>query len=148
MITPWLKNKTVRIHSPYFINLVEHVEAVQAELVRLVTELEAGERSRQTECNALRDLFARTTAAMSSSGPQHDRRLNHRHLPQHFGLDYGDLAFRMEGYAAVLREVAKLDKFEDNTVAILVRSFWDVQQLRAMAAALTTCTAEKWQRCW
>ena len=47
---------------------------------------------------------------MSSAGSQHDRRLNHseagRHLPQQFGgsrLDYGDfVAFRMEGYAAVL----------------------------------------------
>ena len=48
-------------------------------------------------------------------------------------------AFRIEGYAAVLssdvqggallREVAKLEKFEDNTIEILVRSFWDVQQL-------------------
>ena len=57
----------------------------------------------------------------------------------------------MEGHAAVLsrdgqggallREVAKLDKFEDNTVAILGRSFWDVQQLSAaVAAALITCT--------
>ena len=57
----------------------------------------------------------------------------------------------MEGYAAVLsrdgqrgallREAAKLDKFEDNTVAILERSFWDVQRLSAaMAAALITCT--------
>ena len=71
----------------------------------------------------------------------------------------------MEGYAAVLsrdgqggallREVAKLDKFENNTVAILGRrlrfegntteifgkSFWDVQQLSAaVAAALITCT--------
>ena len=70
---------------------------------------------------------------MSSSVPQHDRRLNHReagrHLPQQFGgsrLDYGDLAFRMDGYAAVLprdgqggallREVAELEKFEDNTI--------------------------------
>ena len=64
---------------------------------------------------------------MSSSGPQQ------------FGgsrLGYGDFAFRMEGFAAVLsrdgqggallREVAKLDKIEDNTVAILERSFWDV----------------------
>ena len=68
--------------------------------------------------------------------PQHDRRLNHReagrHLPQHFGgsrLDYGDFAFRMEGYAAVLsrdgqggallREVAKLEKFEDNMIETL-----------------------------
>ena len=33
------------------------------------------------------------------------------------------------------------DKFEDNTVAILGRSFWDVQQLSAaVAAALITCT--------
>ena len=32
----------------------------------------------QTECNALRDLFVRTTTALSSSGSQHDRRLNHR----------------------------------------------------------------------
>ena len=43
------------------------------------------------------------------SGSQSDKRLNHReaerHLPQQFGgsrLDYGDFAFRMEGYAAVL----------------------------------------------
>ena len=68
--------------------------------------------------------------AMSSSGSQHDRRLNHseagRHTPQQFGgsrLDYGDFAFRMEGYAADLSrdgqgwcaEAAKLEKFEDNT---------------------------------
>ena len=82
----------------------------------------------QTECNALRDFFARTTRALSSSGSQNDRRLNHREagrrLPRQFGgsrLDYGDFAFRMEGYAAVLsrdgqggalsREVAKLEKF-------------------------------------
>ena len=62
---------------------------------------------------------------MSSSAPQHDRRLNHReagrHLLQQFGgsrLDYGGFAFRMEGHAAVLsrdgqggailREVANL----------------------------------------
>ena len=85
------------------------MEAVHAELVRLATELEAVKGQVQTECNALRDLFARTSIAMSSSVPQHDRRLNHseagRHLPQQFGgsrLDYGDTAFRMEGYAAVL----------------------------------------------
>ena len=57
----------------------------------------------------------------------------------------------MEGYAAVLsrdgqgvallREVAKLEKFEDNTIETLERTFWDVQQLgAAMAAAPTTCT--------
>ena len=57
----------------------------------------------------------------------------------------------MEGHAAVpsrdgqggalLREVAKLEKFEDNTIEILGRSFWDVQQLSAaVAAALITCT--------
>ena len=93
----------------YFINLVaESMEAVHAELVRLATELEAVKGQVLTECNARRDLFARTTTAMSSSGPQHDRRLNHReagrHLPQQFGgsqLDYGDLAFWMEGHAAV-----------------------------------------------
>ena len=135
------------------------MEAVHAELVRLATELEAVNGQVQTECNALRDLFARTNTVMSSSGPQHDRRLNHReagrHLPQQFGgsrLDYGDFAFRMEGYAAVLsrdgqggallREDAKLYKFEDNTVAILVRSFWDVQQQLSAAteAALITGT--------
>ena len=60
-------------------------------------------------------------------------------------------AFRIEGYAAVLsrdgqggallREVAKLEKFEGNTTEILGKSFWDVQQLSAaMAAALITCT--------
>ena len=63
----------------------------------------------------------------------------------------------MEGYAAVLardgqsgallREVAKLEKFEDNTIEILGRSFLDVQQLSAaVAAALNTCTRERWQR--
>ena len=75
-------------------------------------------------------------------------------MPQQFGgsrLDYGDFAFRMEGYAAVLsrdgqggalfREVAKLKKFEDNTIETLGRTFWDVQQLSAaMAAALITRT--------
>ena len=58
-----------------------------------------------------------------------DRRLAGRHFPQQFGdshLHYGDFAFRMEGFAAVLssdgqggallREVAKLEKFEDNTM--------------------------------
>ena len=85
---------------------------------------------------------------MSSSGFQHDRRLNYweagRQLPQQLGgsrLDYGDFALRMEGYAAVLSEVAKLEKFEDNTIEILERTSWDVQQLiAAMAAALITCT--------
>ena len=74
------------------------MEAVHAELVRLATELEAVKGQVQTESNALRDLFARTTTVMSGSGPQHDRRLNHReagrHLPLQFDgswLDYGDL---------------------------------------------------------
>ena len=41
----------------------------------------------------------------------------------------------------MLREVAKLEKFEDNTIENLERTTWDVQQLSAaMAAALTTCT--------
>ena len=76
------------------------MEPIHAEFVRLATELEAVRGQVQTECNALRDLFARTTAAMS--GSQHDRRLNHReaerHLSQQFGgsrLDCGDFAFRM-----------------------------------------------------
>ena len=41
---------------------------------------------------------------------------------------------------ALLREVAMLEKFEDNTTETLERNFWDVQQLSAAAAALTTCT--------
>ena len=42
---------------------------------------------------------------------------------------------------ALLREVAKLEKFEGNTTEILGKSFWDVQQLSAaVAAALITCT--------
>ena len=107
------------------------MEPTHGELLRPATELEAVKGQVLTECNALRDLFARTTTAMSSSAPQHDRRLNHReawrHLPKLFGgsrLDYGDFAFRMEGYAAVssrdgqrgalLREVVKLEKFEDH----------------------------------
>ena len=49
-------------------NLVaEPVEAIHAEFVRLATELEAVKGQEQTECKALRDLFARTTTAMSSS---------------------------------------------------------------------------------
>ena len=66
-------------------------------------------------------------------------------------LDHGDFAFRMEGNAtvlsrdgqggALLREVAKLEKFEDDTIEVLGRSYWDVQQVSAaMAAALITCT--------
>ena len=134
------------------------MEPIHVELLRLATELEAVKGQVRTECNALRDFIARTTTALSSSGSQHDRRLNHReagrHLPQQFGgsrLDYGDFANQMEGHAAVLsrdgqggallREVAKLENFEGNTVEILVRSFWDVQQLdAAVAAALITCT--------
>ena len=57
----------------------------------------------------------------------------------------------MEGYAAVLssdgqggallREVAKLEKFEADSTDVLVRTLWDVHQLSAaMSAALTTCT--------
>ena len=98
---------------------------------------------------------------MSSSVPQHDWRLNHRgHLPQQFGgsrLDSGDFAFRMEGYAAVLsrdgqggallREVAELEKFEDNTIETLGRTFWDVQQLGAVWQLLESrAPAERWQR--
>ena len=42
---------------------------------------------------------------------------------------------------SALREVGKLEKFEDNTIETLGRTFWDVQQLSAaMAAALITCT--------
>ena len=42
---------------------------------------------------------------------------------------------------ALLREVAKLEKFEDNTTETLGRSFWDVEQLgAAVAAAPITCT--------
>ena len=137
------------------------MEPIHAEFLRLATELEAVKGQVQTECNALRDLFARATAALSSSGSQHDRRLNHReagrHLPLQFGgsrLDYGDFAFRMEGHAAVLsrdgqggallREVAKLEKFEDNTIETLWRTFWDVQQLSAaMAGNLQRKTIRK-----
>ena len=79
------------------------MEPSHAELLRPAKELEAVKGQVQTECNALRVLFARTTTAMSSSVLEHDRRLNHRgagrHLPQQFGgslLDYGDFAFRMD----------------------------------------------------
>ena len=112
------------------------MEPIHAEFLRLAAELEAVKSQVQTECNELRDLFARTTTAMSSSVPQHDRRLNHReagrHMPQQFGgsrLDDGNFAFRMEGHAAVLlREAAKLVKFADNTIETLERNYWDVQQ--------------------
>ena len=66
-------------------------------------------------------------------------------------------AFRMEFCAvvlsrdgqggALLREVAKLEKFEDSTNETLGWTFWDVQQLSAaMAAALITCTRGRYQR--
>ena len=124
---PWLKSKQATIHIPYFTYLVaELMEQVHAGLVRLAMELESVRGQVQTECNALRDLFARTA---TMEGSQHDRRLHHkeadRHLPQRFGGsrdDHGDFAFRMNGYAAVLSrdgqggallmEVAKLEKFE------------------------------------
>ena len=133
------------------------MEAVHAELLRLATELEPVKGQVQTKCNCEISLHG-PQRPCRVQGPQHNRRLNHtearRHLPQQFGgsqLDNGNFAFRMEGHAAVLsrdgqggallREVAKLDKFEDNTVAIFRRSFWDLQQLSAaMAAALITCT--------
>ena len=149
--------KTTSIHSPYFINLVaEPMEPIHAELLRLANQLEAVRGQVLTECNALRDIFARTTTAMS--GSQHDQRLNHkeagRHVSEQFGgsrLYYGDFAFWMEGHAAVLsrdgqggallREVAKLEKLEDETIKVLGMSNWDVQQLgAAMAAARTTRT--------
>ena len=152
------RNKTAHIHPSYVVNLVaEHVVAVHVELVRLPTELEAVKGQVQTECNALRDLFARTTTAVSGSGTQQDRRLNHReagrHLPQQIGgsrlATMATFAFRLEGFAAVLsrdgrggallREVAKPEKFDGNTIETLGRTFWDVQQLSAaMAAALIT----------
>ena len=95
-------------------------------------------------------VLSRTCAPASRT---HNHREAGRHLPQQFGgsrLD-GDFAFRMEGYAAVLsrdgqggallREVAKLEKFKDDTTETLGRSCWDVQQLSAAVAAdLTTCT--------
>ena len=101
--------------SPYFINLVaEPMEPIQAELLRLATELEAVKGQVQTECNALRDLFAWTAIAMSSSVPQHDRRLNHReagrHLPQQCGgsrLDYGDFAV---GWRAMRQSYHVMDR--------------------------------------
>ena len=126
------------------------MEPIHAELLRLATELEAVRGQVQQIPTRYETSLHRPL--------QHDRRLNHReagrHLPQQFGgsrLDYGDFAFRMEGCAAVLsrdgqggallRAVAKLEKFEDNTIETLARTFWDVQQLSApMAASLITCT--------
>ena len=48
------------------------MEPIHAELLRLATELEAVKGQVQTECIALRDLFGRTTTALSSSSSQHD----------------------------------------------------------------------------
>ena len=51
-----------------------------------------------------------------------------------------------DGQGALLREVAKLDKFRRDTAATLDAACWDVQQLSAaMAAALATCTRWGWQ---
>ena len=69
------------------------MEQVHAELPRLATELESVRGQDQTECNAIRDLFARTTTVMGSS--QHDRRLNHKEVERHLRgnrVDYGDFA--------------------------------------------------------
>ena len=129
------------------------MEQVHAELVRLAIELESVKGQVHIECDALRDLFARTTGTVA----QHDRRLNHkeaeRHLPQQFGgsrVDYGDVAFQVEGCAAVLSrdgqggtllmEVAELEMFESDTIGVLETDYGDVQQSSAaMAAALVTC---------
>ena len=63
------KEKTARIHSPIFIDLVaEPMEPIHAELLRLATELEAVKGQVQTECNASRDLFGRTTTALTCTG--------------------------------------------------------------------------------
>ena len=89
--------------------VAELMEAVLVELVRLATELEAvkGQVENRVQCAARSLCTSHYGTAISGSGSQHDRRLNHReagrHLPQQFGgsrLDYGDFAFRMEGYAA------------------------------------------------
>ena len=148
---PWLKSKN-SIH-PFTI-FHQLMEPIHAELVRLATELEAVRGQVQTECNALRDLFARTTAAIS--GSQHDRRLNHREAERHLPQQFGPVVSTMETLhfewkvmqrscqamdSALLREVAKLEKFEADSTDVLVRTLWDVHQLSAaMAAALTTCT--------
>ena len=120
-------------------------------------ELEAVKGQVQTECNALRDLFARTTTAVSNPGPQYDRKLNHREWDTcrsssveasstTVSLRFGWRTVRQSCLAIdrVVRcweKSPKLEKFEDNSVAILERTFWDVQQLGGpMAAALITCT--------
>ena len=48
------------------------------------------------------------------------------------------LRFRDGQGGALLREVAKLVTFEDNTIETLGRTFWDVQQLSAAVAAVAT----------
>ena len=134
------------------------MEPIHAELLRLATELEAVRGQVQTECNALTRPLCTDHGSLVkfrfSARPETEPQGIGRHLPQQFGgsrLDSGDFAFRMDGNAAVLsrdgqggallREVAKLEKFEDNTIETLGRTFWDVQQLSAaMAAALITCT--------
>ena len=87
----WLKSKN-SIHP--FIIFHQLMEPIHAELVRLATELEAVRGQVQTECNALRDLFARTTAPMS--GSQHDRRLNHREAERHLPKQFGPVVSTME----------------------------------------------------
>ena len=61
--------------------------------------------------------------------------------------DYAAVLSRDGQGGALLREVAKLDMFKDNTTETLERSYWDVQQLSAaMAADLITCTCGQVQR--
>ena len=98
------------------------MEPIHAELLRLGTELEAVRGQVQRPLCA--DHFGLVKFSFSAR-PETEPQETGRHLPQQFGgsrLDYGDFAFRMEGYAAVLsrdgqgvallREVGKLEKFE------------------------------------
>ena len=127
------------------------MEPIHAELLRLVTELEAVEGQVQTVQRAARLLCTDHYSHVKFSSSARLETEPQGSLETLATADYGDFAFRMEGYAAVLsrdgqggallREVAKLEKFEDNTIENLERTFWDVQQLgAAMAAAPITCT--------
>ena len=95
------------------------MEAVHVELVRLATELEAVKGHVQT--------VRRTTRPLCTG--------HYSHVKVRFTARRGGQG------GALLREVAMLEKFEDDTIETLARTFWDVQQLSAaMAAALIKCT--------
>ena len=118
------------------------MEPISAELLRLATELDAVRGQVQTECNALRDLFARSSHVKLrfTARPKDTYHSNSvEAVLTTVTLRFGWRAMRQESG----REVAKLEKFEDNTIE--TRSYWDVQQSSA-AMTKEDSQCEPWRR--